>query len=640
MQSRFHTYLFLTLLSLVFIAPERTVFADQYSSSGFTITDPVVKSGHYATSSSYELYGTFGEVDIGTSTASSYEVRAGFLYFPTVSLPVVSTTPGDSQITLTWTAAVGTLGWTVSSYTVGQSTASGGPYTYTSVGNVLTSTRSSLTNGTLYYFVILAQDAFNNYVATSTEVSNTPVAGAANTSSTSVNNGGIVQSAVYFSGIAYPDAIITIFKDSELVAQTVALPDGKFNVSISGLNAGTFTFVLRARNVDGRLSQSPSYTVQVPANSTTNISNIYFPLPYSPDITKKDGAANFGSATSDKTAALAGGFGYEKRSSFGTISDIINDFQFPITGLSDWNIFYRPWLLLLLIILLTISYATARYYQRWHFRIGRTLVSGALSQKEVASKLSKLQSYQKKYGHLALVIALSAFTLFWNLQITQAVIGKPNALAPIVSSYSERIATNEIFYIRGRGGLAGSQVKIYLQSEQSGGISSFVVGTDKKGEWFYAHTDFLPAGAYRLWVQSVSETLEGIPSGQYGMEIYTVLISLGGTEFSLEAIYFLTTLILSLVILAFICIASYHFYHGKRKQRKLNKEIHEAEESIKKGFALLRKDIQDEIVMIQKLKVWSQLSQEKLRREEQLLADLEVVESHIEKEVRDIKLQS
>ena len=66
------------------------------------------------------------------------------------------------------------LGWTVSGYTVGQATASGGPYSYTSVGNVLAATRSSLTNGTPYYFVIRIQDAFSNFVATSSEVTATP----------------------------------------------------------------------------------------------------------------------------------------------------------------------------------------------------------------------------------------------------------------------------------------------------------------------------------------------------------------------------------------------------------------------------------------------------------------------------------
>jgi hypothetical protein len=154
------------------------VHAQEFQSGTFRALDPVVFPANYSTSSNFQLHSTISQVAIATSTATTYKVSSGFLYFPFVSKPVGSTVAGDTQVTLNWTAANALLGWTVSGYDVGQSTVSGGPYSYSSIGNVTSSVRSGLTNGTTYYFVIVVKDAFGNRIATSTQVSGVPVGSA------------------------------------------------------------------------------------------------------------------------------------------------------------------------------------------------------------------------------------------------------------------------------------------------------------------------------------------------------------------------------------------------------------------------------------------------------------------------------
>ncbi|MEQ1561504.1 MAG: hypothetical protein ABL899_02145, partial [Nitrospira sp.] len=171
-------FLFCLFFLLFFISTN--VFADEFSSSGFKVLDPVVQPAGYSTSAGFQLWSTLGEIGLGTSSASSFQLGSGFLRFPFASTPSVSVSAGDSQVTLTWTASTGYLGWTASGYSVGQSTASGGPYTYTSLGNVLNSTRTGLTNNTTYYFVIVAKDTFGNFIATSTQVSAMPVSSGSN----------------------------------------------------------------------------------------------------------------------------------------------------------------------------------------------------------------------------------------------------------------------------------------------------------------------------------------------------------------------------------------------------------------------------------------------------------------------------
>ncbi len=157
------------------------VSATDFSSTNFTVRDPVIEiaSSTEMSSVSFRLTGSIGQMSIGTSTSVTFEVRSGFLYFPKVTVPVLSATAGDGSVSLSWTASQGFLGWNVSGYNVGQATVSGGPYTYTPVGNVLSSVRTGLTNGAPYYFIVRPEDAFGNSLATSSEVSGTPAAGAA-----------------------------------------------------------------------------------------------------------------------------------------------------------------------------------------------------------------------------------------------------------------------------------------------------------------------------------------------------------------------------------------------------------------------------------------------------------------------------
>ncbi|MEK7646380.1 MAG: hypothetical protein AAB381_01660 [Patescibacteria group bacterium] len=204
---------FLIIISLVVMVPHGSfVHAEEYTSSSYTVLHPVLTPAGFGTSGLYRMWGSLTEIAIGTSTATDYSVQSGFLYYPEVTVPVVSPTAGDAQVTLSWTAAQGFLGWTATSYRVGQSTVSGGPYIYTSVGGVLSSIRTSLTNGTPYYFVIVVNDAYGSPIGTSTEVTSTPVAG---TTPTPGDGGGGGGSTSYFDYILGTNVFCSIEGDGE-----------------------------------------------------------------------------------------------------------------------------------------------------------------------------------------------------------------------------------------------------------------------------------------------------------------------------------------------------------------------------------------------------------------------------------------
>jgi hypothetical protein len=266
----------LFFLALFFVAG--SVNSQEFTSSNYIVLDPVMNAGGYGSSANFQLLGVISQVSNGTSTSFSFGDNAGFLYFPFASTPVVSTTPGDSQVALSWTVSNGFLGWTASGYNVGQSTVSGGPYTYSSLGNVTSSTRSGLSNGTTYYFVIVAKDAYGNPIATSTQVSGVPVATIVTPPPPGGGGGGGIitqETGVIFSGKAYPSSKVSFLKDGQLALTTVANSSGNFETKISNLSSGDYTFSVYAEDKNGLRSSSFTFTTRITSKVMTRISGIF-----------------------------------------------------------------------------------------------------------------------------------------------------------------------------------------------------------------------------------------------------------------------------------------------------------------------------------------------------------------------------
>jgi hypothetical protein len=290
--------------TIFFVLPS---LSTDYSSSSFILRNPVITvEGGRSTSDSYTYFSSTGQLDSGVSDSTSYSIYGGFLHFPNITIPTLSATAGNAQVSLSWTASVSTFGYDITSYEVGQGTSSGGPYTYTDVGNVLSSTRSSLSNGTPYYFIVRVIDNQGDVVATSTESTATPVA------STSPvvggggggGGGGVVVSedytAVIFSGRAYPNSTVTILKDAQVASTTLANKDSLFEATVSGISAGNYIFSLYSEDYKGIRSSLLTFPVGVIKGSITRISDIFIAPTigtYKVEVKKGEDIALFGQST-------------------------------------------------------------------------------------------------------------------------------------------------------------------------------------------------------------------------------------------------------------------------------------------------------------------------------------------------------
>ena len=255
--------------------------AQVYNSTNFKVLDPVQTSGGGLSSSpSFNLESSINQIGIGTSSAAGFKINAGFLYFPFVTTPIVSATPGDGSVALSWTVATGVLGWNVGGYNVGQATNSAGPYTFgSSLGNVLSTTVGSLGNGTAYYFIVRAEDIFGNSISTSTYVSATPVATVIPPAGGGGGGGGGgfpgVQTAVIFSGKAYPKSVVTLLKDAQIAATTIAGSDASFQINLTNISGGNYIFSLYSEDNNGNRSSLVTFPVSVTTGATTNVSGIF-----------------------------------------------------------------------------------------------------------------------------------------------------------------------------------------------------------------------------------------------------------------------------------------------------------------------------------------------------------------------------
>ncbi|MCX6736207.1 MAG: dockerin type I repeat-containing protein [Candidatus Parcubacteria bacterium] len=301
----------ISVFFLALVTPSFFAVADEYISTSYRVLEPVIVPANFSTSNNFQLWSTVGEVGEGASNSVSFQVGAGFLRYPIASSPAVSTTAGDSQVSLSWTASQGYLGWTPSGYNVGKSTASGGPYSFTSFGNVTSAVMSSLANGTTYYFIVLVKDIFGNIVATSTQVSSAPVASiipVVNPPGGSGGGGGgggggprpSVIANVQFSGRAYPMSKVNILEDGQIVLTTIAGPDSNFFADLGVSEGGDYNFSLYGEDKNGLRSSLFSFPVFITTGATTKIGGIFIAPTISVDkseVKKGDNIAIFGQST-------------------------------------------------------------------------------------------------------------------------------------------------------------------------------------------------------------------------------------------------------------------------------------------------------------------------------------------------------
>jgi hypothetical protein len=83
------------------------------------------------------------------------------------------------------------------------------------------------------------------------------------------------ETKVIFSGRAYPKSTVTLLKDAQIAATTIAGADANFQISISGLSGGNYIFSVYSEDNKGIRSSLLTFPVSVTSGATTQISGIF-----------------------------------------------------------------------------------------------------------------------------------------------------------------------------------------------------------------------------------------------------------------------------------------------------------------------------------------------------------------------------
>jgi hypothetical protein len=263
------------LLLTVFFVPDDSNAAD-YSSGSFTVKDPVIDSGFQSSSSlNFGLGQSLSQIAIGRSTSASFQLWSGFQYFYKVTANVLTATPDNAEVDLSWTVPPTYLGVNVAGYEVGTGTTSGS-YTFQNVGNVTSFTKTGLTNGTPYYFIIKAYASGGTFLVFSNEATATPngVVPPPPPPPPGGGGGGSSYGSIVMNGKAYPNAQVTVIRDSAVATTTTADALGNFTVILTNQPSGTYTYGIYATDANSNRSPTLGFERTVSNSVATTVNGL------------------------------------------------------------------------------------------------------------------------------------------------------------------------------------------------------------------------------------------------------------------------------------------------------------------------------------------------------------------------------
>ena len=264
------------LLITILLLPLNSIATD-FSSTNFTVKDPIISSGTAtSTSANFGLGQSLGQTAIGKSTSTSYQLWSGFQYFFKASANTLTATAGNGQVALSWTVPSTFLGAVVGDYDVGVGTVSGS-YTFENAGNVNNYTKTGLSGGATYYFKIKAKTSGGTFLVFSNEVSAAPTGAATPGPTGGGGSSTILAGSLNIKGGASPGVTLIILRNGNIVATATADNQALFETSLTGITPGLHNFGLYVIDREGIKNSTYSFQKNIVHSVVSSVTAVLSP---------------------------------------------------------------------------------------------------------------------------------------------------------------------------------------------------------------------------------------------------------------------------------------------------------------------------------------------------------------------------
>ena len=231
-------------------------------------------------------------------------------------------------------------------------------------------------------------------------------------------------------------------------------------------------------------------------------------------------------------------------------------------------------------------------------------------------------------------IVVKAFDKAGNDRIATAEFTIKPLETPVITEYPKVLASGEILVIKGISRYLRSLVTMWFQGEK-GELKSQSVKADEKGNFTFIADERLKDGIYNFWAEVVDERqAKSLPTEKLTMAVKRpAFLRVGSSAIALLSVA--VPLAALVILLLFILWFGWHKFVLFRN--RLRKEVQEAEQTLHRAFDLLKKDIRNQIKLLNKTQNKRPLTKEEEKIFQQLKKDLDDSEGLIGKEIKDIK---
>ncbi len=314
-----------------------------------------------------------------------------------------------------------------------------------------------------------------------------------------------------------------------------------------------------------------------------------------------------------------------------------------------------PWPYVIGVLLIILALLVYGIYKLWklHRELEHRLERGAAGHPEIAQKLAELKKKQREYEEALkkLVVVLFCVGVSFGAVVSrpaQAATAAATAVTapaaqglaldpPIINLYPRTLTNDEVLYLGGWANVPSSTVVVYIEQAETGNTFSGATTVGADGNWFYSFPQLLDSGHYVVWAELASGNEMSPPSPRVDITVAPTAIAIGGIRLNYEELYLALAIIFLVValVLAYVFLSALHRTRAMRM--RLEALVHEAEDSLRRGFSVLRRDIEREFAYLQTMKGKRALSGEEMAREGKIKKDLADVDEYVGKEIWKIE---